>query len=91
MLTVRLCSYSWRWNRWCRKIVVSGGEIQSFGNLVGNSQVENAGVGYTYGTVDLINDIFSTYTSNTLSNATTLGSGTNDDYSNDFSKDWTWT
>ena len=59
------------------KIVVSGGEIQSFGNLVGNSQVENAGVGYTYGTVDLTNDIFSTYTSNTLSNATTLGSGTN--------------
>ena len=59
------------------KIVVSGGEIQSFGNLLGNSQVENVGVGYTYGTVDLANDIFSTYTSNTLSNATTLGSGTN--------------
>ena len=61
------------------KIVVSGGEIQSFGNLVGNSQIENAGVGYTYGTVDLVNDIFSTYNSGTgaLTGATTLGSGTN--------------
>ena len=61
------------------KIVVSGGEIQSFGNLVGNSQIENAGVGYTYATVDLVNDIFSSYNSGTgaLSGATTLGSGTN--------------
>ena len=61
------------------KIVVSGGEIQSFGNLVGNSQIENAGVGYTYATVDLVNDIFSSYNSGTgaLTGATTLGSGTN--------------
>ena len=64
------------------KIVVSGGEIQPFGNLVGNSQIENAGVGYTYGTVDLTNDIFSSYNSSAalgsrLTGATTLGSGTN--------------
>ena len=61
------------------KIVVSSGEIQSFGNLVGKSQIENAGVGYTYGTVDLVNDIFSAYNSGTgaLTGATTLGSGTN--------------
>ncbi len=59
------------------KIVISGGEIQKFGNLSTNSQVENSGVGYTYGTVDLTNDIFTTYSSNTLSNASSIGSGSN--------------
>ena len=59
------------------KIVISGGEIQKFGNLSTNSQVENSGVGYTYGTVDLANDIFTTYSSNTLSNASSIGSGSN--------------
>ena len=36
-------------------------------------------MGYTYGTVDLVNDIFSAYNSGTgaLTGATTLGSGTN--------------
>lgn len=61
------------------KIKVDNGEIQPFGDLTGDSQIENAGVGYTYGTVDLVNDIFSSYNSGTgaLSGATTLGSGTN--------------
>ena len=59
------------------KIIISGGEIQSFGNLSTNTQVENSGIGYTYGTVDLTNDIFTTYSSNTLSNASSIGSGSN--------------
>ena len=61
------------------KIEVSGGEIAAFGSLATNTQIEAAGSSYTYGTVDLTNDIFSTYNSGTgaLSGATTMGAGTN--------------
>lgn len=59
------------------RIKVTNNEIVSFGDLTGDTQIENAGSGYTYGTVDLVNDIFTTYSSNTLSNASTLGSGSN--------------
>ena len=61
------------------KIHVTGGEIAAFGSLATNTQIEAAGSSYTYGTVDLTNDIFSTYNSGTgaLSGATTMGAGTN--------------
>ncbi len=54
------------------KIVVSGGEIQAFGSLATNTQVENSGSRYTYGVVDLT-DI---YTNNTLTTAGNIGAGT---------------
>jgi len=59
------------------KIEVSGGEIQKFGSLTGNSQVANAGSSYTYGVVDLT-DVYTTYNSSTgaVSVSTTIGSGT---------------
>ena len=58
------------------KIEVSGGEIQKFGSLTGNSQVANAGSSYTYGVVDLT-DVYTTYNSSTgaVSVSTTMGSG----------------
>ena len=58
------------------KIEVSGGEIQKFGSLTGNSQVANAGSSYTYGVVDLT-DVYTTYNSSTgaVSVSTTIGSG----------------
>ena len=77
------------------KIVVSGGEIQSFGSLATNThKLKMLVSSYTYGTVDLTNDIFSTYNSGTgaLSGATTIGSGTNGAIVPIISpKDWTWT
>ena len=59
------------------KIEVSGGEIQKFGSLTGNSQVANSGSSYTFGVVDLT-DVYTTYNSGTgaVSGSTTLGSGT---------------
>ena len=55
------------------KIIVSGGEIQAFGSLATNTQIENAGVGYTYGTVDLTD----VYTDVAVSVAGNIGTGTN--------------
>ena len=54
------------------RIQVSGNEIQLFGEQSGETQVETAGSGYTFGTVDLTD----VYTTNTLATATTMGGGT---------------
>ena len=55
------------------KIFVSGGEIQSFGSLAANTQIENAGVGYTFGVVDL-SDV---YSDAALNSSVSIGTGTN--------------
>lgn len=55
------------------KIVVSGGAIADFGSGASATEVFDDGTEYTYGTVDLTNDIFS---DSGLSSSTTLGAGT---------------
>mgnify|MGYP000344165939 CR=1 FL=1 len=54
------------------KIVISAGEIQPFGSGAGSTEVFNDGTGYTYGVIDLTNDIFS---DSALTTSSTIGAG----------------
>ena len=56
------------------KLVVSGGAIQEFGNGSSFTNMQNAGVGYSFATVDLSTNIYTDASQSTLISGATLTS-----------------